>query len=183
MNSNIRIFMIGLFVLVFSSILYVILGLSEVKPANGSSPSNIPIPANSQSSVDMPVDLNTITCPVCNKIVNPANASRKERFYDRILYFDSEECYVKFLNDPITYSKNLKVRVNIDMKPVPSQLQPETNQEPINTPESLTPQNTTMPESSMTPKEDILQEIPLDGTVPGDRETPMAEELPSPTGR
>ncbi|MCD6309864.1 MAG: YHS domain-containing protein [Candidatus Eremiobacteraeota bacterium] len=185
--SSTRIFMIGLLVLILSVFLYFRLGLSDIKPEKVQ-PRVPSEPSFSQTPIDLPVDLNKITCPVCGKIVNPAKAARKERFYDRILYFDSEECYQKFLNDPIKYSKNLKVKINIDIEPAPAQFQPEQQQPQYYTPRSpvpapvMTPKPTpaTSPEDSeLIPREEILEEIPLDGIGPEDQEIPMVEELPS----
>ncbi|MCL5037880.1 MAG: hypothetical protein M1269_12330 [Chloroflexi bacterium] len=185
MSSSARTFMIGIFILVLSVFLYFQFGLNDIKPGNNPVQKSKPGAATPNTGEDQPVELNKITCPVCSEIVNPANAARQEKFYGRMLYFDREECYQKFLEDPITYSRDLKIKFNIDIKPVPVPMQQEI-QPPADqflTPQDINAPQTLVPETgnpAATPKEDLLEEIPLNGTAPGDGRTPMAEPMPTP---
>lgn len=129
------------------------------------------------------LEQSTRKCPVCSRIMTSEDIEFEHHLREtgEIFYFDSEECYRKFLNNPYQYSKKLEVEVKVIPKspeetitPTPEATSGFTPEEPAHTEEPTY--------SEPFPRQTENYEIPAeelpDTTTPDAETFPEAQELP-----
>lgn len=105
------------------------------------------------------------TCPVCKKLVNPAN-DYSETIAGKTFHFCGDICHRSFLQEPFRYLKDMKVNIDVQIVPVDGE----------------TPQ----PQEIQPTEPAATEEIPLPDEPPADEElsrqeppyTPPAQEQP-----
>jgi YHS domain-containing protein len=174
-------------------VIMIVLGAAVAAVVSVSLQNNIFSPGgrnNSGTAIDQDPSGQTVNCSVCNKTVHRTQAEfTHETRSGNVLYFDTEECYKKFLREPARYlnrqnNSDIKVDIRIEEQPPASDPEPAPQNPdifdmliedvPINVPKNPGDLDRQVPVPPRKIEEDLfIEDIPLN--IP-----PAPERVPEP---